>query len=335
MGFDVTVVAQKHDGQSDRDEIEGIHVRRVSAVPNRFLLKVSMMPGQLRVAHECAPEILHANDPSGGLLGPLHAGWKKYVLTVHGIGVSASEWPQPFRSGARLMQRLSVKGANAVTTTDTNTAHYLKTYREDVTIIPTGVDVDRFSRGRYDRPEILAKDKVNILFVGRLTKVKGLDLLIDSLEHLSKDAIQRIQMTIIGDGPLAQMAREASSRWGCLKVIGEIPHEMLPPFFASADLLLMPSRSEGLPITMLEAMASNLPVLSTGVGGISSYFDDRHYTKIATLSPADVARSIDFALAQGKELEKKASAARSRVVDEFSWDFVARRFAEVYRAQSS
>lgn len=329
-GAEVTVVVPRGHGLANEQEIEGIRIVRVRAARNRFALKVSMIPDQIATAVRREPDVLHANDASSGVAALLRLRWRSSVLTVHGTGVSPHEWPPPFRQGAKLLQRLAVVGADAVTTTDEVTASLLRAYREEIRIIPPGVDTSLFSKGLHPKPDVFDNGKVNLLHVGRLAKVKGTDLLVDSVKLLPKEIRDALSLKVIGDGPLAPLVREAARSYPMVEWLGEVPHDRIAPYFAHADMFVMPSRSEGLPISMLEAMSCSVPVVGTVVGGIGTYFDDRHLTKIAAPTAEAVAASIEGAVRDRSGITRKSVEAKALVDARFSWDVIAEQYARLY-----
>jgi glycosyltransferase involved in cell wall biosynthesis len=171
---------------------------------------------------------------------------------------------------------------------------------------------------------------MNILHVGRLTKVKGTDLLIESLGLLSKDTMDSISLKIIGTGPLSPLVAKAAESHSSVQWLGEMPHDRVPPYITNADMLIMPSRSEGVPISMLEAMASMVPVLCTSVGGIGYYFDERHFVKIAGTTAEAVAAAIESAVRERAAMAAKAAEAKALIDSRFSWDMVAKQYMKLY-----
>ncbi len=329
-GVKVSIIVPRRRGERPVEDIEGVHVYRVTALENRYLMKTSMMPAELRIAKRLAPDVFHANDPPSGVVASFKANWRRSVVTVHGRGFASSEWPTPFRQGGRLLQRLAVSRADAVTTTDSNTAAVLKTLGRDVGIIPPGVDASVFSKSD-DRRQVRSQDeKVNLLFVGRLAEVKGFDLLVESIQRLQPDVRKKIKLTIIGDGPLAPLIRGGSAADFETSWHGSVNHEDIHSYFANADLLVMPSRSEGLPITMLEAMASRVPVVASIVGGVGDFFDERHLTMIKSLTAGGVASAISEAISNHGAVEARAKSAEELVRSRFSWESVTERCLELY-----
>lgn len=329
-GAEVTVIVPRAPRLSTEEQVEGMRVVRIRAMPNRFSLKASMVPCEVLEAIKVQPDIFHANDPASGIVGLLRLGWRGCVLTVHGVGFSKTEWPTPFRQGGILLQRFAIEGADVVVSTDSMTASMLKDYKGDLRIIPPGVDTSIFSQGLHQRPDGFDPDKINILHVGRLTKVKGTDLLIESLKLLSRETLDSISIKIIGTGPLSPLVAKAAKSFPSVQWLGGLPHRDIPPYLANADMLVLPSRSEGIPISMLEAMACMVPVVGTSVGGISTYFDERHFVRIADTTAEAVAAALESAVRERTSLARKAAEAKALIDSQFSWDKVTKQYMALY-----
>lgn len=204
-------------------------------------------------------------------------------------------------------------------------------------IIPMGVDIARFrpaGRAPADR------SGPHILSVGRLAAKKGLHHLLDALATLAP-GMPGLALTLVGDGPVRPALEEQAARLGLegrVRFLGMRPNAELPDLFAGADLFVVPSiidetgDREGLPVSILEAAASGVPVVASDVGGISDFIEDGVTGLL--VPPGDVealARAIlrlsgDTALASAV-----ATAARARVESGFTWDSVSDRFDAIYR----
>jgi glycosyltransferase involved in cell wall biosynthesis len=141
-----------------------------------------------------------------------------------------------------------------------------------VRVIIDGVDRTRFSPGckrqAQDRLELPA-DVRHLLFVGNLVPVKGIDVLLDACRRLPSD--ERWQLHLIGEGPQRLALQRQAKALGIEQHVtfhGALAHEQLPDWFRAADLLVLASRSEGVPNVLLEAMACGLPFVASQVGGI-------------------------------------------------------------------
>lgn len=115
-----------------------------------------------------------------------------------------------------------------------------------------------------------------IIFTGRLSHQKGIDVLIKALVPLHKEGYN-ISCDIIGDGPLYNELEQLliqQSMQSQINFIGAIPGEEIREILLNADIFVMPSRYEGMSNSVLEAMEAGLPVLVTRCGGIDHYIDD-------------------------------------------------------------
>lgn len=329
-GFDVSVVVPRIPGERRTETISGMLVTRIPVIKERHFMKVSMIPNLVAAANHLRPDVFHANDPASGIASATRGQWSKSLLTVHGAGFSKSEWPTPFRQGGKLLQAIAVKCATRVVATDASTSELIKRIRDDVLVVPPGVDTNLFKEAREGGLCFDEKEKIQILFVGRLTEVKGFDLLVRSLEYLRPDVRERIRINVVGSGPLRRMIDETHPKRGILNWVGEQPHEAMPSFYASAHFMVMPSRSEGVPVAMLEAMSSGLPVVGTLVGGVGRIFDERHIFRIKEPSAEAVARSIEAAIDHNELLSERAKRAKELVTAQFSWDRMTERYLEIY-----
>lgn len=333
-GVEVTVLTAARADEVVAEQVEGMNVRRIRALDNRHTLKVSMIPGQLIAASRLKPDVLHANDPPSGVMALTRMGWSKVVFTVHGVGVSPSEWPSPIRQGGRLLQRIATRGADVLTVTDDVTATRLVKDREQVLVIPPGVDVHQFRVGAHPMPPGYDAEKINLLFAGRLTKVKGVDLLVEGVKLLPPEILGKLKITVIGDGPMAPLVHILAADLQNVTWFRYVPHSSIAPYFTNANLFIVPSRSEGLPISMLEAMSSGVPVISSLVGGIGSYFSDDHLTRIGSLTPKGIAEAIEFAVSNQPVVKRKARHACELVRSNFSWDRIAEEYLRIYQSIS-
>ncbi len=140
-----------------------------------------------------------------------------------------------------------------------------------ITVIPNGVaDMDRT---QFERPPELREDWFNLIIVGRLATVKGHHVAIEALTTLTVPS--NVHLHIIGVGP-----REAALRQLCERCsVTERVHFLgfrrnVYDYIAHCDTLLMPSLHEGLPYTLLEAMALGTPIIASRIGGLAEVLSD-------------------------------------------------------------
>ncbi|MBU0477482.1 glycosyltransferase [bacterium] len=142
--------------------------------------------------------------------------------------------------------------------------------KEKIEVISNGVDTDLFrpvdripSRDKLCLPQ----DKKSILYIGNLEKIKGIDLLIDAM----KDLPEGINLAIVGRGSLEDELRAKVETLGLedrVKFYGSQLHSDIPLWLNSCDVLCVPSRNEGCPNVVLEALACGTAIVASKVGGI-------------------------------------------------------------------
>jgi glycosyltransferase involved in cell wall biosynthesis len=109
-----------------------------------------------------------------------------------------------------------------------------------------------------------------LLNVGRLSREKGQVDLIEAISLLRKEnSVRKLRLVIVGDGPENQRLKEAARTFAVPDLVVFAGHQGdVTPYYAMADLMVLPSHTEGSPNTLLEAMAAGLPIVATAVGGI-------------------------------------------------------------------
>lgn len=187
--------------------------------------------------------------------------------------------------------------------------------------VPLGVNLDLFQ----PRPLAAARRRPVILYVGRLSQEKDLDVLFDAFHHLNRDGAY--QLHIVGDGPLrARTERFARSTPGAVYV-GPIPYgESLAARYTLADVLALPSRNETFGLAILEALASGLPVVAIDQGGPSSLLNAQVGALAAPGDASDFAGKIAHVLAS----RMSAAHCRDYAKQHFSWDKTFVKLLDIY-----
>jgi D-inositol-3-phosphate glycosyltransferase len=212
-----------------------------------------------------------------------------------------------------------------------------------VRVIPCGVDVDLFRPGEQAaaRARLGLGPGPILLFVGRLTPIKGLETLLRALARLVSEprAPGGLRLRIVGgdrderpDGERARLRRLAAESGvrASVDFHGPQAQSALPDYYRAADLCLIPSRHESFGMVALEAMASGLPVIASRVGGLR--FTVRDGTTGLLVPEGDdaaLAAAITALLADGsrrRELGRKAV----EWAQSFAWPCVARALAGLY-----
>jgi glycosyltransferase involved in cell wall biosynthesis/predicted metal-dependent phosphoesterase TrpH len=188
-----------------------------------------------------------------------------------------------------------------------------------------GVDVARFDPSRRDPRSV--PGEVTVLYAGRLTQEKGVDLLADAfLRAHARDP--RLQLVLAGGGPEEGALRE---RLGARATfLGWLDSEELARAYASADLFLFASRTDTFGQVILEAQASGLPVVAVAEGGPLSLVEDGRTGLLRPADPDALAEAV-VGLARSPRLRRRLAEAGLAAVGERTWERALERLAAGYR----
>lgn len=256
---------------------------------------------------------------------------KPYIVTGHGGDVTS------LNKG--IMKKLKVrclKRASKVTVV----SEYLKGVVEELAeqstkepmVCSMGVDTSKFGR-QYRKENFFGQgDKKVILFVGRLAEKKGVTYLIEAMK--SVDAI----LVIAGDGPLHdELVGQAKEQGDKIRFIGSKTHDELKTIYASADIFVAPSVTakdgdkEGLPTTILEAMASDIPVIGTRMGGIQELIQDgKNGFLCEEKNIEQLIKKINKVL-NNIRLKKHIVESAERTVQMYSYSYISEKYKNILR----
>ncbi len=210
-----------------------------------------------------------------------------------------------------------------------------------IDVIPGGVDLDRFA----PRPREAARAALGLnssakvlLFVGRIQRLKGLEILVRAFAQLapSVDA----QLLIVGGRPgTAHETREITrvqhlaTKLGVAertRFVGAVAHAELPAYYAAADICVMPSSYESFGLVAVESLACGTPVVATRVGGLTSIVRDGETGLLVPWRDADLFAEHLRRLLQDDALRQGFAARARRSVVDFGWDRVADQHLALY-----
>ncbi len=200
-----------------------------------------------------------------------------------------------------------------------------------VSVIPNGIDTALFSpvdRVASKRRLGFADGKKHLLYVGQLVEVKALDVLIRAVGVLQDHFPEPVIAHLVGEGPLEGELRALAVREGVAEAIvfeGQKRHGEVAEWMAAADLLCLPSKREGCPNVVLEALATGIPVVASAVGAIPDLVDRSSGLLVSQGDSGALAEAIAEALRRKWD----PRAIRDRLEGQ-SWKVVAGRYAEQF-----
>ena len=347
--FDFDLVTARLDQNlPEQEKVGNVLVFRVGGPLSlfRFFLPKTLLPLAIffksrELLKKNNYKIIHAFQASGAA----GAGWLlKYFYPEPPLIITLQEGKNLKEQGLLInfFRKLILKKADRATAI----SQYLKNYilginkNLKVEVIPNGVDVDDFSRNfsygeltdLENKLGIKPDDKV-IISVSRLVPKNGLDLLIQALAVLNKDGRDAYKLVLVGNGLLEESLKSQVKSLGLGdKIIftGLVENQDLPRYLKMSDVFVRPSRSEGLGISFLEAMAANVPIVATKVGGIPDFLEDRKTGLFCSDEPEDIAFKIRILLENDKLRGELISNARALVAEQYNWDIIVDKFRKLY-----
>lgn len=201
-----------------------------------------------------------------------------------------------------------------------------------IDIIYNGIDTDEFRPAEGEKI-----GPFTILCVSRLIQRKGVDYLIRALPAII-NRHKDVRLVIAGEGKMETELKELASGLGIADNIvfrGYVRHDDLPALYRDADVFILPSLWEGMSNTLLEAIASGLPVVVTETGGTAELVKDIGIGRgNGIVIPKEDSRAISEAvlrLLDSKELRTEMGARSRETALEFSWEEVAEQYLKIYK----
>jgi phosphatidylinositol alpha-mannosyltransferase len=200
----------------------------------------------------------------------------------------------------------------------------------EYSIVPNGVDCRRFSPKHAPLPH-LRDDAFNILFVGRMDKRKGLKYLFRAIAMVSRRVDQRLRLIVVGDDGLRRRLLPSMPCDVDVVYTGVIPNHLLPRYFASGDVFCSPATDrESFGIVLLEAMASGIPVVGTGIPGYLTILKDGWNSMVVPPRDAESLAATIGELMKNEHLRWKLRNNALNFVRTYDWPKVVDQLEAVY-----
>lgn len=277
-----------------------------------------------------SPDLVHCHGYRPDLL----AGW-----AARGLGLPRVSTVHGFTGGGwknRMYERLQIRalagfdGVIAVSRPIRDRLTRAGVSGERITVLPNALSPVPFLPRSTARARLGCTETGPLVgWVGRLSSEKGLDVLIDALACLTDVPVA---VSVLGDGPLRGAAEAQANRLGVADRIrwhGVV--RSAGQYFRGFDVFVLSSRTEGTPIVLLEAMAAEVPVVATKVGGVPDVVGPDEAALVAPEEPLALAMAIRQILADPAQARLRAERARARVERDFTVSTWIEQHIRLYR----
>ena len=248
-----------------------------------------------------------------------------YIISLRGGDVPGFR-PYDFQRHHKILApflRIIWKDAAAIVANSDGLRQLARVFdsRFEIPIIPNGVDLQEYAT------EVRSWSPPRLLSVGRLVHQKGLDLAMRVLAQLKN---LEWEWRIVGDGPQINVLKSLANELGIqdrTNFPGWLSHAELMECYKDANLFLFPSRHEGMPNAVLEAMASGLPIIASRIAGNEELVVDG---ETGILFPSEDMEALCLALRQlladGTQRQLMGNASRRRAEALYSWESTAQQY---------
>jgi glycosyltransferase involved in cell wall biosynthesis len=279
------------------------------------------------------PDVLHLHGYKADIYG---------ALAAHGRNIPTVATCHNWLSGTpalnvyNRLDLLALRSCDRLAAVSDSVASVLRTSgipAQKVAVIPNGIDIAPFESAA---PAIDFPGRLTLGMVARLDMNKGFGPLLHALVEVARHCPE-ILLIVAGEGPARNEIEESIANLQLqnnVRLLGT--RKDMPELYASFNVFVLPSLNEGMPLTVLEAFASGLPVVATGIGAIPSVVQDG--VSGILVDPGDVASLAAAILKLAREPELRArmgAAGGQKVRAEYTASSMAHRYLELYRSAGS
>jgi N-acetyl-alpha-D-glucosaminyl L-malate synthase BshA len=290
-GFEVHVITQHNQNTPYEEMMEGVYVHRFMWLePKEFRALVhfrgikdylriltyliSLFFKLIRICYKYKINLIHAHStiPTGFIAVIVSKIFRiPSFITAHGMDINNFE----NNPSIKPLISFSLNNCDKAIAVSADLAEKMKQFgvnENKIMVLRNAVDINRFKpinnkifREKYG----ISKNEVLIIFVGYLDTFKGVFELINAFCRITKK-YQNVKLLIVGGGPKREELGIKVSDLGLSKFIiftGKVSQEMIQEYYQMADIFVLPSHTEGLPLVVVEAMSCGLPVVVSNVGG--------------------------------------------------------------------
>jgi glycosyltransferase involved in cell wall biosynthesis len=326
--------------------IEGVEVHRVPVMRQRqdycstLEMATFLISGawhSLWQVREFQPDVVHIffgipDGPIGWLLKRLYG--LPYIISLRGADVPSDEvkrFAKQYKVLRPFVRRLW-HDADALVAVSSGLRSYAKETAPDlpIQVIPNAIDLSAFTppvQREMDGP-------VRLLYVGRFNVFKNVETLIEAVGVLSQMEVGEFELDLVGEGEQRPVLERMVSELGLtrrISFVGWVARERIADYYRGADVFVTATTWEGMPNTVLEAMACGLPIVGTQASGLCELVhDDLNGYLVPINDPTALAQALAGLINNGYERRRMGRQSRKLAEREFAWEYIAEQYVGVY-----
>ena len=330
-------------GAPEKTEADSMHILEEYGVKAKILNEMKRTPSFFsdrkaykelkKIIKEFKPDIVHTHASKAGALGRKAASSCKVPIIIHTFHghVFHSYFGKIKTTIFKVIERYLAKKTTSIIAISEKQKEELSIEHKicpanKIKVIPLGFDLNRFKENRSEnRVKIRLKYKLNqdhiaICITGRLVPIKNHDFFLQVVNEVHKKTTKKLVFFIVGDGELySDIERKTTTmKHHGIDIRMTSWVKKIDEFNAGMDIICLTSDNEGTPVSLIEAQASGVPVISTNVGGVSNIVKNNETGFIVQKHDLKNYVSKLLTLIEEKELRTSFSSK--------GWDFVGKKY---------
>jgi len=327
--------------------VDGVEVRRIPVLRQRqeycstFEMGTFLLSGlwySFFQVREFQPDIVHIffGIPDGPIGWALKRAYGlPYLISLRGADVPSDEVKR-FAKQYKILRpfvRWLWHDADAVVAVSNGLREYAfeTTPEVPITVIPNAIELSVFTPPRQREHE----GSVRLLFVGRFNAFKNVETLLKAAAHLKKMEIDNFELQLIGDGEQRSSLERLTVEEELTRQVhflGWVDRDAILNFYRQADLFVTATTWEGMPNTVLEAMACGLPVVASRASGLEELVTEGVNGYLVDINDhvALADRLVDL-IDNPYERQRMGKESRKVAEQEFAWEYIAEQYVEIYQ----
>ena len=321
-------IAQHVDGLSQfltrlGHQVDIISSANTLTIPIKRLQNPSFMISSfLKTKFKKNNDIIHAHHLAGALAMKNASG--KKILSIHGVYSKniAQLYGKTTSKISKKYEKTVLNLADAITVNSNEGYNYYTEMGFNVVQIPNAIDLNiipKKSTRQYEN---------QIIFAGRLSKEKGVEILLETGAHLPDN----YHLLIAGSGPLEEKVKKLAAKKSNIHYLGYQQKQDVLSFIHSSDLLLQPSLEEGISSTILEAMGCGTCILASNIEGISEVVQNGKTGVLVEPNNSNALLNEIQDLLQKKEKRLRMANEGLEIVKQYDWQEVGKLYLNFYES---
>ena len=338
---DMEYLFSGHDFEYDRIQVKSL--KRSINLFSDFRTLITL----LTIIKKFKPDIVHTHHGKAGMLGRIAAFLGRVPVIIHTYhghifeGHFSSIKSKVFLSIERLLSKISTA---IIAISEQNFEDFTNRFRickpEKCHLIPLGFDFEPFlntnvlkAKQEFYKTYNIKDGEITVAIVGRLTYVKRIELFIETIKYFQKefDLYNKIKFFIVGGGSSKEGLEEYAKKLDVYEQIIWVEHvNKMNEFFAGIDIVLLTSRSEGTPVSLIEAAVMECCIISTNVGGIKDFITHEVSGLLLDADPNLFYTSLQKVIAQPELRSAYGRIAKENVLKKYDKNRLRKDILELY-----